>query len=477
MRQRYRNRPIFGLVFWSLLFGGATLYAAWKFDWVSIDLAEMTGRRSVSPDTVGPEIGTAAQQAGEAPAESALGERAVFTDQTEPPTELAADETSDTASSDPETSDRLRLLQQQRRVPGDGTAANRPAVAPDEPTRMPDNPFRSDATFRKDDTPRLPAKNGDFADGDDSPSDSADLRPRGNNRTEAARKSSPPVGNGARRVEHGQPSRNLQQPEWVQQTSNEEPQAARHDSPQAARNDSPQVAAPKVPAAAAAALRDIDRLLDTDDISGAHRDLSKLYWGHPELRSLIRPRIEKTAQTIYFSPQPHFLEPYVVQPEDQFAKFAKTYDVPWQYLAKLNRVDPQRIRPGQKLKVIRGPFSAVVELSRFELTVHAHGYFVRRYDVGIGKQGSSPVGKHTVHDKVVNPQYTDPEGRVIDAEDPDNPLGERWIDLGDGYGIHGTIEPDSIGKAQSRGCIRLRNEDVEDLFDLLSVGSDVVIRP
>jgi lipoprotein-anchoring transpeptidase ErfK/SrfK len=55
-------------------------------------------------------------------------------------------------------------------------------------------------------------------------------------------------------------------------------------------------------------------------------------------------------------------------------------------------------------------------------------------------------------------------------------LGERWIDLGESYGIHGTIEPDSIGKAASRGCIRMREKDVIEVYDFLVKGSEVVIR-
>jgi lipoprotein-anchoring transpeptidase ErfK/SrfK len=48
--------------------------------------------------------------------------------------------------------------------------------------------------------------------------------------------------------------------------------------------------------------------------------------------------------------------------------------------------------------------------------------------------------------------------------------------LGKSYGIHGTIDPNSIGKAESRGCIRLRNQDVEEVYDMLAVGSEVTIR-
>lgn len=221
----------------------------------------------------------------------------------------------------------------------------------------------------------------------------------------------------------------------------------------------------------------IDALIGSGEDVAAHRALSRLYWDRTELRPEIEQRLETLAQRIYWSPQPHYMPPYEVQPGDQLRLIAQQYRVPWEYLTRLNRIDPRRIRPGQKLKVIKGPFSAFVDLSDFELTIHAHGYYVRRYRVGIGRDGSSPIGTFTVINKVRNPQYTDPEGRVIAGDDPENPLGEHWIDIGDSFGIHGTIDPLSIGKAESRGCIRLRNEDVSVVYDLLEVGSEVVIRP
>ena len=66
-------------------------------------------------------------------------------------------------------------------------------------------------------------------------------------------------------------------------------------------------------------------------------------------------------------------------------------------------------------------------------------------------------------------------GSVIDGDDPTNPLADRWIDIGDSSGIHGTIDPQSVGRAESRGCIRMFNSDVEEVFDMLGVGSEVVI--
>ena len=222
---------------------------------------------------------------------------------------------------------------------------------------------------------------------------------------------------------------------------------------------------------------EIDRQIKAGQVVEAHKALSKLFWQQPDLRSSVQERIDLTAKAIYFSPQPHVQEPYVVQAGDQLRKIATKYHVPWQYLSRLNRIDPKRLREGQKLKVIDGPFGAVVTLSDFELTLHHGGQYVRSYPCCIGKNNSTPVGKFKVLNKVTNPQYTDPDGNVFSSGDPKNPLGAHWIDLGESYGFHGTIEPNSIGKAESRGCVRLLNADVAEVYDMLDLATEVVIRP
>ncbi|MFQ5731240.1 MAG: L,D-transpeptidase family protein [Planctomycetaceae bacterium] len=229
-----------------------------------------------------------------------------------------------------------------------------------------------------------------------------------------------------------------------------------------------------------AALGRIDGLIRAGKYLDAHKELSQLYWSDPAWRDAIRTRIEMTAKAIYFDRRPHLLAPYVVQPGDQLRNIARKYGVSWQYLERLNGITARQIRPGMKLKVIKGPFKAVVDLSDREITIHHYGYFVCRYPVGIGKDGKTPLGKRIVKGKLVNPPYDgrDEYGRAVSirADDPRNPLGERWIDLGDSYGIHGTIDPRSIGKAESRGCIRLHNKDVEVVYDFLTPGSEVVIQ-
>ena len=101
------------------------------------------------------------------------------------------------------------------------------------------------------------------------------------------------------------------------------------------------------------------------------------------------------------------------------------------------------------------------------------GKVVKSYPVAIGKPSTpSPNGTFHVASHVVNPTYTH-DGKVV-KPGAGNPVGTRWMSLGfKGYGIHGTNQPESIGHAASHGCIRLRNRDVEELFELVHVGDEV----
>ena len=248
--------------------------------------------------------------------------------------------------------------------------------------------------------------------------------------------------------------------------------AVAHQDPTESANDAVKSEGPTLREQLATA----DEKLAAGETLPAHRILSKLYWNHKEIRPQIQDKLDANARTIFFQSQPHFVEPYVIQSGERLEVVAKKYQISWEYLAKLNRTEPRRIQVGQKLKVVKGPFGAVVDLGDFNLTVHLQGYYVKRYPVCTGKDGASPIGKFSVLNKVENPPYTGPDGKVIAADDPTNPLGERWIDLGDSYGIHGTIDPDSIGKAESRGCIRLGDREIIEVYNFLVKGSEVVIR-
>ena len=231
-----------------------------------------------------------------------------------------------------------------------------------------------------------------------------------------------------------------------------------------------------LPADVADHLREVDQWIDAGETLEAHAALSRIYWKKPEFRTHVHDRLQKTAADIYANPNAHFAEPRMVEFGETLQGIANEYNVPWKYLANLNGVTPESLQAGRKLKVLKGPFGAVVDLGRFELTIHAHGWYVHHYRIGIGHDKRTPVGEFTVQNKLQNPVWYNPAGGMVDADDPTNPLGEYWLGLGDHIGIHGTIDPSTIGRAASRGCIHLADGDIDEVFQLLGEGSTVVIR-
>ena len=115
----------------------------------------------------------------------------------------------------------------------------------------------------------------------------------------------------------------------------------------------------------------------------------------------------------------------------------------------------------------------IVSIPDRKLAVIEGGEVVAVFRVAVGKAATpSPTGTFTVINRLTSPTYYGPG--VVIGPGPTNPLGSRWIGLSrKGYGIHGTDDPRSIGGAQSHGCIRLRNADVERLFERVRTG-DVV---
>ena len=216
------------------------------------------------------------------------------------------------------------------------------------------------------------------------------------------------------------------------------------------------------------------------------RVLSERYWREPNSRHSIESELFRIAQKIYFENDQHYVPPHVVRRGEILTEIAATYRVPWEYVADLNKISPTQLRVGAAIKVTPGPFSAIVERSRHRLTVHAHGYVVAAFDVGLGvptatDETSTPTGTFTIADRVTNPTWYGPNG-VVPGDDPSNPLGEYWLGLADSggnpttLGIHGTLAPHTIGQNASNGCVRLRNDDIRQLFRLLAIGSIVEIR-
>jgi lipoprotein-anchoring transpeptidase ErfK/SrfK len=133
----------------------------------------------------------------------------------------------------------------------------------------------------------------------------------------------------------------------------------------------------------------------------------------------------------------------------------------------------KRVTTPQTTTYLRGPRVIVVSLEDKKLALVEDGQVKKVYTVAVGKPSTpSPTGTFTIARRVKNPVYQH-EGKVVQPG-PGNPVGTRWMGLSvKGYGIHGTNEPKSIGKAASHGCIRMAKKDLEEMYEMVGVGDSV----
>ncbi|MBD6618827.1 L,D-transpeptidase [Komarekiella sp. 'clone 1'] len=123
-------------------------------------------------------------------------------------------------------------------------------------------------------------------------------------------------------------------------------------------------------------------------------------------------------------------------------------------------------------------------LKQRRLYVYQGNVLQASYPVAIGKpKWETPTGKFKVLNMVENPAWENPFVSNTEVVPPglQNPLGERWIgfwtDGKDEIGFHGTYKRDSVGKAISHGCVRMYNEDVRKLYEIVTIGTLVIVVP
>ena len=168
---------------------------------------------------------------------------------------------------------------------------------------------------------------------------------------------------------------------------------------------------------------------------------------------------------------------YEVQKGDTLNKTAKKFNTTSELISKENGLRDGKIKIGKKLKVTKAKFSIVVDKSQNILTLKSDGEIFKTYRVSTGKNSSpTPTGSFKITNKIVNPPWYPPSGGMIRAGDPRNVLGSRWLGISqEGYGLHGTTDPASIGKSVTEGCVRLKNSDIEELHVIVPEGTEVLI--
>jgi LysM repeat protein len=209
-------------------------------------------------------------------------------------------------------------------------------------------------------------------------------------------------------------------------------------------------------------------------------------------RSFVKAQLSELADKWLFSrtifPQDKLCSSYKVKPGELLSTIGKQFKVPYEILMEINKIGrPEALQAGDTIKVINGPFHVRVYRSTFTMDLYLQNTFVRSFPVGLGKPGmETPTGLWVVKadGKMIAPTWTDPiSGKTYESEDPDYPLGSRWIGLeglkGDaagrtGFAIHGTKKPNEIGIAGSQGCIRLHDDNVILVYNLLVPGDSRV---
>lgn len=120
--------------------------------------------------------------------------------------------------------------------------------------------------------------------------------------------------------------------------------------------------------------------------------------------------------------------------------------------------------------------SIIINLPSRTLELYSGNTLVKEYPVAIGKPSTpTPIGEYLISYKEINPWWYPPGKGYAVPSGPDNPLGYRWMSFLGNYGIHGTNAPWSIGEVISNGCVRMHEENAEELFDAVSIGTPVKV--
>jgi lipoprotein-anchoring transpeptidase ErfK/SrfK len=224
---------------------------------------------------------------------------------------------------------------------------------------------------------------------------------------------------------------------------------------------------------------DARKLMEQDQFPEAKARAEQALNGAPseDVRAAARELLGQIDVALVLSERPMTEKiDYTVQPGDTLGKLASRYGSTIDLIAKGNNVSGQNIRAGDRMRIFTGKFSVKVDKSDNILDLYMNDRFFKRYRVGTGQYSKTPTGTFKITDRIAQPTWYRDDGKVIPFGDPENLLGTHWLALDvRGYGIHGTWEPGTIGKQASAGCVRLLNEDVEQLYTLLPVGTPVTI--
>lgn len=196
--------------------------------------------------------------------------------------------------------------------------------------------------------------------------------------------------------------------------------------------------------------------------------------------ALLEPFIQQMVFSGAYTP---LLVSYSIQHGDNLTAIARRHGTTVRAIKRINGLSSDHIQARQRLRILPGELEIFVDKSDFVLWATVDDRIFLELPVGIGRKSAiTPVGTFKVDDRTENPTWYRPGQPPLPPGHPENVLGTRWIGFADtathqGIGIHGTTDPADVGTRSSSGCIRLRQDDVELLFDFVDHGTEVVIQP
>ena len=167
---------------------------------------------------------------------------------------------------------------------------------------------------------------------------------------------------------------------------------------------------------------------------------------------------------------------YEIKPGDTLDAIALRYSTTVELIKKANGLKTETIFPGKFLKINKTKFNILVDKSENTLTLkNSDGEIIKTYSVSTGENLNTPVGIFKIEEKLISPPWYK-DGAVVSPDSPEYELGTRWMGISaEGYGIHGTKDDSSIGQHITKGCVRMMNKEVEELYAIVPGGTEVII--
>lgn len=197
-----------------------------------------------------------------------------------------------------------------------------------------------------------------------------------------------------------------------------------------------------------------------------------------KIMAQVAPFVQKMVFSGRYTP---VLKSHHIQAGETLTGIAQLYQTTPDSIRRINNLKSDVIQPRQRVRFLPGKVKIFVDKSDFILWTTVDGRIFLEFPVGLGRGNSTPTGDFRINVRQKDPTWFRPGEPALPPGDPGNILGTRWLGFAEtqdhaGFGIHGTSDPGTLGKESSAGCVRMKNEDIEVLYDFVPYGTEVSIR-